>query len=73
MKKKIKRAIKKKGFNCNVNGTGCSGMGYVLGFLGTLVYNLANATSFGNGVVGILKAIVWPAFLVYRLMGFIGM
>ena len=39
---------------------------YGLGFIGALVYFVKTATTFGAGVVGIFKAIVWPAFLVYR-------
>ena len=38
---------------------------YGLGFIGAAVYYISNATSFGLGVLGFLKAIVWPAFLVY--------
>jgi hypothetical protein len=40
---------------------------YGLGFIGALVYFVQQSTGFWSGVVGILKAIVWPAFLVYRL------
>lgn len=51
---------------------GIFGGGYGLGFLGALIYYLTTATSFGMGVLGLLKAIVWPAFLVYGLLRFIG-
>jgi hypothetical protein len=39
---------------------------YGLGFIGAAVYFISNATSFWIGVLGFLKAIVWPAFLVYE-------
>ena len=39
---------------------------YGLGFIGAAVYFISNATSFWLGVVGFLKAIVWPAFVVYE-------
>ncbi len=39
---------------------------YGLGFIGAAVYYISVATSFWSGVVGFLKAIVWPAFLVYE-------
>jgi hypothetical protein len=39
---------------------------YGLGFVGAAVYFISNATSFWIGVVGFLKAIVWPAFIVYE-------
>lgn len=43
-----------------------SGALYGLGFIGAVLYFLNNATSFWNGLLGILKACVWPAFLVYQ-------
>lgn len=51
--------------------TAAVGTGYGLAFIGALVYYLSVATSFWMGVVGILKALVWPAFLVYHLAVFI--
>ena len=39
---------------------------YGLGLIGTAVYFIGKAATFGAGVVGLLKAIVWPAFLVYE-------
>ena len=44
---------------------------YGLGFIGALVYYIQHATSFWNGALGVLKAIVWPAILVYKLLSFI--
>ena len=38
---------------------------YSLGMIGTAVYYITTAATFGAGVLGVLKAIVWPAFLVY--------
>jgi hypothetical protein len=46
---------------------------YGLGFLGALVYFVQQATTFGDGIVGIIKAIIWPALVVHRLLGFLGM
>ena len=46
---------------------------YGLGFIGALIYFLQHATSFGVGVLGVLKAIVWPALLVYKLLEFLHM
>ena len=39
---------------------------YGLGFIGAAVYFISHATSFWLGVLGFLKAIVWPAFIVYE-------
>ena len=46
---------------------------YGLGLIGAAVYYIQHASAFWPGVLGLLKAIVWPAFLVYRLLGFLGM
>lgn len=47
---------------------GTSGAVYGLGFVGAAVYFIQNASSFWMGVVGFLKALVWPAFLVYEAL-----
>lgn len=41
---------------------------YGLGFIGAAVYFISNATTFWMGVLGLLKAMVWPAFMVYYLL-----
>lgn len=46
---------------------------YGLGFVGAAVYYLSTAPTFWMGVVGFLKAIVWPAFLVYEALKVLGM
>jgi hypothetical protein len=46
---------------------------YGLGFIGAAVYYVSTATGFWMGVLGILKAIVWPAIAVYGLLRFLGM
>lgn len=52
---------------------GTAGALYGLGFIGALVYYIATATSFWIGVLGVLKALVWPAFLVFELLKYLGM
>ena len=51
---------------------GKGGMLYGLGFIGALIYYVSTAATFWMGVLGVLKAIVWPAFLVYHLLTFLG-
>jgi hypothetical protein len=60
---------------CNCRFTNCcrGGAIYGLGFIGALIYYLSTATGFWNGVLGVLKALVWPAFVVYSLMKYLGM
>lgn len=50
---------------------GGQGALYGLGFIGTAVYFIGNASSFWIGVGGFLKALVWPAFLVYEAFKFL--
>ena len=50
---------------------GCGGCGYFLGFLGAAVYYIQSTSGFWPGVVGVLKALVWPAFLVYELLKYL--
>lgn len=55
------------------HGGQAGGAVYGLGMIGALVYYLSTAASFWLGVLGILKAIVWPAFVVFELMKFLHM
>jgi hypothetical protein len=54
-------------------GEGSGGALYGFGALGAAIYFVSTATSFWMGVVGILKALVWPAFLVYELFAHLGL
>lgn len=51
---------------------GVSGLVYVLGFIGAAIYFIGQVTTFWEGVVGFLKALVWPAFLVYEVLKYLG-
>jgi hypothetical protein len=50
-----------------------AGGAYGLGFIGAAVYFIGHAATFWAGVLGFLKALVWPAFVVYKLMEHLGM
>ncbi len=60
-----------KKFWCGKEMSKCGPSGgiYFLGFIGAVVYYIGNSTTFWQGVVGFLKAIVWPVFLIYKLLG----
>jgi len=45
-----------------------AGAVYGLGLIGAAVYFISHAAGFWMGVLGFLKAIVWPAFLVYEAL-----
>ena len=75
MKKVKKTKSKKKKEECTDMKCGCKnkeswGCFYFLGFLGSAIYFIQETTGFWTGVLGVLKAIVWPAFLVHHLFGF---
>jgi len=45
---------------------------YGVGIIGAAIYYISAATGFWMGVLGILKALVWPAFLVYEALKAVG-
>ncbi len=51
-----------------VGGSSASGAVYGLGFIGALVYFIQHAATFWLGVLGVLKAMVWPALLIYKAL-----
>lgn len=55
-----------------IQGSAPAGAVYVFGLIGAAVYFISHATSFWMGVLGFLKAIVWPAFLVYEAFKHLG-
>ena len=64
-KKKVNKSCKP---SCD-SSTGC---GYFLGLIGAAIYFIGQSTSFWTGVVGFIKALIWPIFLVLELLKFIG-
>ncbi len=58
--------------SCNPTGN-CGGAFYGLGFIGALIYYISTATGFWSGVLGVLKAIIWPVFFVYHGLKFLGL
>jgi hypothetical protein len=49
-----------------MKGNAPSGAVYGLGLIGAAIFFISHATSFWTGVLGFLKALIWPAFLVYE-------
>lgn len=61
--------------NCcsrNISCDGGIGAVYGLGFIGSVVYYVSTSTGFWEGFLGVLKSLVWPAFLVYECLKFLG-
>ncbi|MBK8420362.1 hypothetical protein [Candidatus Villigracilis saccharophilus] len=52
---------------------GASDAVYGFGLIGAWIYYISHAATFGAGVLGFLKGIVWPAMLVYELLKYLNM
>ena len=61
--KKCKKGVKDQGGNAF----------YGIGLIGALVYYISTATGFWMGVWGVIKAVLWPAFFVYKIFEYLGM
>lgn len=48
-----------------------SSAGYFVGFIGAAIYFIQHAAGFWAGVLGFLKACVWPAFVVYHILEYL--
>jgi hypothetical protein len=46
---------------------------YLMTVIGAAVYFIGAADGFWGGVLGLLKALVWPAFMVYRALELVGL
>jgi len=49
------------------------GCAYFLGVIGSAVYFISQTHGFWNIVLAILKALVWPAFIVYGALKALGL
>ncbi len=71
-KKKVSKKSTKKS-KCNISCCDSISAVYGLGFIGAAIYYISTATGFWMGVLGVLKAIVWPALVVFKLLQYLGM
>ena len=67
----MEQEIKNKKWQINRGGSP-AGVVYGLGFIGAIIYYIQHADTFLIGVIGVLKAFVWPALVVYRLFQYFG-
>ena len=70
---KDKRDLDKLKCHMKYHACGCGSAVYGLGFIGAAVYYVTTAPSIWAALIGLLKALVWPAFLVYSAMQQLGM
>ena len=73
--KKVAKTIESKckcdfGAKCKSCEGGCF---WFLGFVGAMIYFMSTAVGFWGVVLGILKSIVWPVFIVHGLLKFLGL
>ncbi|QQG42273.1 MAG: hypothetical protein HYV90_03980 [Candidatus Woesebacteria bacterium] len=57
----------------NMHAGPAGGTFYGLGFVGALIYYFQHSLTFLDFVIGLLKAIVWPAFLIHKVFTLLGM
>ena len=50
----------------------CGGL-YGMAFIGAAIYFVQHAATFWEGVLGIVKALFWPAMLIYKLLEYLKM
>lgn len=67
----MEQEIKNKKWQMNKGGCP-AGAVYGLGFIGAIIYYIQHADTFLIGVIGVLKAFVWPALVVYKLFEYFG-
>jgi hypothetical protein len=65
--------VKKEVKIINKYNGGAGGAVYGLGFVGAFIYYVQLSTTFMEGMIGLLKALVWPAFLIYKVFNMLGM
>jgi hypothetical protein len=60
---------------CQVDNSaaGTAGALYGLGFIGAVVYYIQTANGLWDGIIGFIKALFWPGFVIYELMKFLNM
>lgn len=56
-----------KGKKEMANAAAPAGGMYFMGFIGSVIYFVGNVDGLWNIIVAILKACVWPAFLIHRV------
>ena len=53
--------------SCSCSHTG--GWFYFLGFVGAAIFYISNSVGFWGFVLALLKAVVWPVFVVLKILG----
>lgn len=70
--KELNINVPKKAIVINKYAENTSGWIYCLGIVGAFVYFLQGVSGFWPVVLALLKAFIWPAFMVYEVFKFLG-
>lgn len=67
---------KEKSTDCSLckpksTGSAVGGGIYGLAFIGAVIYFIQHAETFWMGALGVLKAMVWPAIVIYKVLEFL--
>lgn len=46
---------------------------YGMAFIGALIYYIQHATSFPDGLIGVIKALFWPAVVMHKVLELLAM
>jgi hypothetical protein len=57
----------------DVQKNASSGVVYAMGLIGAAIYFISHAVGFWMGVLGFLKAVIWPVLLVYEAFKHFGL
>jgi hypothetical protein len=52
----------------NMNNNGFMGGVYFMTIVGAAIYFIQHSTSFWGGVLGLLKALIWPLLVIYKAL-----
>jgi len=56
-----------------IHKDGFFGGTYFLAFLGAAIYFIQHSAGLWGGVIGFLKAVVWPVLVTYKVFGLLNM
>ena len=72
IEKGIKNSVNKvisKHKKCESDSDHIGGLIYLLGFIGALIHFIPVSVGFWGFVLAILKSLVWPVFIVLKILG----
>ena len=68
----VEKLVSKHISSCKSHSCSCTHTGgwfYFLGFIGAAIFYISNTSGFWNVILALLKAMVWPVFVVLKLLG----